>query len=293
MQFLHVLRNIGSGIAANVAADNLRKSRAGLGSRIKITRGPRPRGMGFLPYESGGEESYDPYYDSYDWSDYFFGYGGDYANPPAFIEDMSVYDAPGINPWTFNQGDYSASDWAWLAGGSNEPYWSDEYGDWTITNPTETGYVDGYQDTLNWWAGLDDGITEDNIDTAFNYSDLQNTLNWWDTITGGHSIGGDLAAASTPPINATKSDKLAWLKKLAEAAKKQLASGARPATVSSGAQPKATQPNAAGQCPAGYAKNAAGQCVQQPKATATDMLGGINPLYLIGGALLLVLLAKK
>ena len=293
-QFLHLLRNVGSSMASNMAANSINR-RAGIAGRIKIERGPRPRGLGFLPVETGGEESYDPYYDSYDWNDYFYGYGGDnYANPP---EDLSIYGPTGGGDYSFDQNSWSANDWNWLTGGGNEPFWSDVYGDWTITNPTETGGQD-YSDlstTLDWWTGIT-GIAPDPFylpdPNSIDWSLIEQTFPYVSlpTTTPGYSPVID----APPPRNASAQAKREWLKRIAEALKKGQANAA-PGGASS-AKPQTAQPNAAGQCPTGYAKNAAGQCVLIPKTaqpTAQNLLGGINPLYLLGGAVLLVLLAKK
>lgn len=279
-QFLHVLRNLGGGIAANLAADNIR-SRAGLGSRVKVIRGPR-RGVGDLDYI----DYYDPYF-YYAESESGGGYDGSWANPP----DNST------------GGDYYNGDWQPTGdGGWYDEYngiYVDQYGGWyDMTGGGDgSGGQWGQYDNGEWYYTID---SPDYTTPGINDSDLQDTLSWWESVTGGHSLGGDLAVINEkPPATATKSDKLAWLKKLANAAKKQVASGQKPssggASAGGASGAKTAQPNAAGQCPAGYVKNATGQCVQQPKPTANaaGLFGNIDPIYLIGGAVLLVLLAKK
>lgn len=319
-QFLHVLRNLGSGIAANLAAENVR-SRAGMSGRPRYIRGPRKD----RPTALGDVEYYDPYFDEYYYADDYGYY--DTANPPDFWDysggggwgggDNSTSGDDYWGNWTpTGDGGWFDADsgvyvdqyggWfdVWNSGGG-DGWRQDDNGEWIYTIDSSepgTGINDGdLYNTLDWWSTLDTGVDETNVDDVLNNSDLLNTLDWWAYITGGGDAGGDLdVVKQKPPVNASKKDKLAWLKKLADAAKKQVASGQRPSSGGGGAGgavgAKTAQPNAAGQCPAGYAKNAAGQCVQQsakPAASAAGLFGNIDPIWLVGGAVLLVLLAKK
>jgi hypothetical protein len=265
-----------------------------------------------------GDLDYIDYYDPYFYyaeSESGGGYDGSWANPPDNSTGGDYYNGDwqptGDGGWydEYN-GIYVDQYGGWYdmtggGDGSGGQWGQYDNGEWyyTIDSPdyTTPGINDSdLQDTLSWWGSLDAVVNENNVDTLFNNSDLQDTLSWWESVTGGHSLGGDLAVINEkPPATATKSDKLAWLKKLANAAKKQVASGQKPssggASAGGASGAKTAQPNAAGQCPAGYVKNATGQCVQQPKPTANaaGLFGNIDPIYLIGGAVLLVLLAKK
>lgn len=308
---------------ANGAAQSLAQ-RQGLGARIRIIGAPRPRGkeqrttlagLGFTADYYAFENYYDPYYDSYDWNDYYYGgsgyydfYGGsglDFAAPPDFT-------TPGISPYDFDGWELYGDGWydpstgvfvdqyggwydTWGTGGDvAEPYWSDEYG-WTISNPTETGLAPDW-DTISATWGQADWNAPDDMFADYVVDD-------WLDYARNNPLGTptyDRVYNPPPPRTATKADKLAWLKKLGQQAAKTLGSGgAKPSgsgAAAGGAKPQTASPNAQGECPPGYVKNpATGQCVKVPAqqgARGFD-LSGIDPLWLIGGAVLLVLLAKK
>lgn len=251
---------------------------AQLKNRQSLSRG---RGLGFLaPDYADNEYGYDPYYDSYDRNDFYYGVGGDYSTPDIYpYEDWGggyFYDPN--NGVLFDP--YGGASDTWGTG-------IFDFGDEILT-------------TIN--------TTEPNLYT--NYDDLQNTLNWWDSIAndigeddlnalindpGLHSLGGDLAIHETPPpATAPKATKQAYLKKLLEAAK-AAASKVSGSSSSGGARPGSVSPNAQNQCPQGYQLNPqTKQCLKVAPASG-DLFETLknNPLYWMLGGIALILLAKK
>lgn len=262
----------------------------------------RRRGLGFVPqsfFDSGGENLYDSYFEPdlpyyTDYGSYDFWGGGDYTTP-------------GISPYSFDQNDLQQTlDW-WsnLSAGTGVGYdpnslysdpnayidengvlhigsYSDQYGDlnqtldwWNnITTTSEPSVVWPDVDNIDWdWVLYDPGIV---LPTGINLPPVYDP---------------------PPPKTAPKADKTAWLKKLAEnALKRASSSGGAAGGSAGGSRPATTQPNAQGQCQQGYQLNAAKtQCVLIPTKPATDLLTTLkeNPLYLLLGAIALILLAKK
>lgn len=148
-------------------------------------------------------------------------------------------------------------------------------------------------------------------------SALGQTLDWWQAINADPSLPTVLPAVPVsiplilqvpdsgiippglvlPPVfNAMPPKQLAAIKKALQNQIQKAAASSSPSGASAGSKPQAVKPSAGGQCPAGYAMSAGGYCVlKQTSAAQSQTLSGIlqNPIYLIGGAILLVLLAKK
>lgn len=149
-------------------------------------------------------------------------------------------------------------------------------------------------------------------------SALGQTLDWWRAISTDPSLPATLPAVPVsiplilqipdsgipppglnlpPVVNALPPNALAKLKQVLKniAQNGKATAGGSPSGSSSGSRPQAVKPSAGGQCPAGYTMSAGGYCLLNKTATTNNSLSGIlsNPLYLLGGAILLVLLAKK
>ena len=161
-------------------------------------------------------------------------------------------------------------------------------------------------------------IQTDETGTPYGNVDLSalgQTIDWWNQINADPSIDITLPAITAsiplilqipdsgvvppglnlpPVLNALPPKKLAAIKKaLQNIAQNGKSSGT---SSSAGSKPQAVKPSAGGQCPAGYTMSAGGYCLLNPTNTQTNQtLAGVlsNPIYLIGGAILLVLLAKK
>lgn len=274
--------------------------------------------------ESGGGYGSDFYYGG--------GGGGSFANPPDnwsgntgifnWNWDTGNYNTPGINPDPNGGGIFDGSGWF-------DPYsglYFDPYGG--VYDTLGTGIFDN-QDTTP--LGVDEYgnplirfNTDETItpDTSINLQDLQSTLDWWNQI----STDPDLATVTLPnitydagyilntPTSVIENDPQApklpngqklpakvieALKKAAAAvlAKRQAAAGGSSSGGNSAAgKPATTQPNAQGQCPQGYVLNPqTKQCVLIPAKPNSDLLTTLtsNPLYLMLGAIGLILLVKK
>ena len=281
--------------AAINAAASAATTRNGLGARIRIIGGPRPRRVDGLGFYYGGDYSfdsiYDPYYDSYDYYDYGYGYGGDYgANPP----DSSVWDNYG---WYDDQSGLYVDQYGNfydLTGGGDGVNWVD---DSTIRIDTYD-YASPNWDNMNWdasaatWGGVDWNAPDSS------WSDY--ALDEWLDYAAQYPIGSptyDPVYNPPPPKTAPKADKLAWLKKMAQEAAKRTAGSSAAGAASGGARQQTAQPNARGQCPTGFVKNpATGQCVRLQQGV-TPQSGfeafASNPLYLGLAAIGLILLAKR
>jgi hypothetical protein len=271
-------------------------------------------------YGNGGGGGY---YDGYDFSDpgltpdtplggdwSFDGYGWLDSTTGLYVDEFGgVYDTWGVgsnqdftpdttdefgNPLIrFSTDDYGQPDWEQISQTWGTASWDSSYEDVAVDHSTGTVDLSALQQTLDWWNAIADDPAPEPVTLPPVTYDAGYILSVPST-TLASDPNAPPALKKPSTWDKIKQAVAPQIQKAAQAAASgAVAPGAKPQSV----KPPTTKPNAQGQCAPGYVLNPqTKQCVLlSPKPPANSFWQTLtnNPLYLLGGAILLVLLAKR